>query len=262
MTTEASYVGATLLPLPAGRPKEKLADPIVEGLLNFLGWCLCNDLDAKLAQLAGTSETASPPDNRYAFDPTEPQGHKARFRLPALFVWWDGTSQSKQHTQLQKLRERNVDALYIFQELPSRAALELRSGLFAAVDACFTKAAERGGYPTYSYNGKTPGTTLEESIGDPNTWEWSYVGGQGIRRIGIGDSNAGNFGDRNPSATSAGQRHPAFAARFLVRELVLMAQPDSSNLTQDSPVAITHNGALLLTRTLPGPDGQTTPPSV
>jgi hypothetical protein len=260
MTTQTSDVGATLLPLAAGDVGDALSDPIVDAILDFVAWYLNNDLNAKLAKLNGTSEVAVPTQNRFAFDPTEPQGIKSSFKLPALFVWWDGLAQKMPFSQLQDRRVRSIELLYIFQELPATAALELRSGLFAAVDASIAKAAERGYHPSYSYNSKTAGTRLDASIGDYGSWCWDYIGGQGIKRIGLGDSNTTNFGSRNPSTRTAGKSHPAFAGRFRVEELIQPPQPeDPTNITRDSACAIDNDGVRILDRVLEAPDGQNAP---
>jgi hypothetical protein len=262
MPSQTSDVGALTLPLAAGRPKDAIVDPVVEALLDFLSFSLNDALNTKLGSMNGFSEQAVPPGNRYAFDPTEPQGHKARFRLPSLFMWWDGKSQWWEWSQLQDARRRFISLLYVFEEPPGRDALELRRGLFAAVDSTLLKAAQRGYHSSYAYNGAAPGTMLINSLGDYGTWAWDYMGGQGIQRIGIGDSNTSNFGMREPTSRDAGRSRPAFAARFMVEELVQAEQkvyPD--DLLQDSPADIQHNGAPLLSRVLGAPDGSNAPPN-
>ncbi len=255
MTTHTSDIGALTLPLMAGVVGDKLEDPVVEAMLDFLGFYLNNDLNSKLANLRGTSSVASPADNRYSWDPSEPRGHKIKRPAPSLFVFWDGRSQVLPFSQLQRVRNRHVDALYVFDELPSDTALELRSGLFNAVDGVFAKAADRNYHPLYSYNNTTLGTRLDESIGDLGHWEWTYVGGQGIRRVGIGDTNVSNLGAR-----TAGRHYPGFAGRFLVRELIQPTQPeDPANVLRDSPMTINNDGVEILDRTLEAPDGADAP---
>lgn len=256
MLSTTSPVGALTLPLPAGASQAQLADPVVEALLDFLAWTLCHDLDAKLGQLLATGATAVPAANRYSYDPFEARGDRVRRRVPSLFVWWDGQSQPWRPTQLQRGRQREVKALYIFQEHPGHAEMARRSGMFAAVDASWAKAADLGGHPSYSYGGKPAGTLLENSVGDWGSWDWEYLGGRGVQRVGIDDPNTDQLG-----VHVSGQHFPAFAAVFSVREVIVSSQPvDPTNVTTDSPFATTEGGAPMLDRTLEPTDGQDAEP--
>lgn len=254
MTTQTSAVGALTLPYEAARVEAALADPVVDALLDFLAWSLCQELDDRLATLNGTSSTAVPTNSRYAYNPLEPT-NRVRFRPPALFCWWDGNSTSTQWTMLQRLRTRSVKALYVFQELPSLSAMNQRRGLFNAVDSAFERAADRDGHPLYSYAGKPAGTELSRSVG-ADLWEWSYVGGKGITRVQLGEPLKTVDSPTANRQQMVGRDFPAFAAEFQVRELVELPQPeDSTDVLIDSAFSISHDGVEILDRTMLGTDG-------
>jgi hypothetical protein len=230
MPSYSAPVGGLTLPLAAGSAQQRIADPIVDALLDFLAWSLGNDLSARLANLTGTSAVAVPTTNRFAYDPTSPRGHSVRVPVPALFCWWDGQSQAVDHTTVRRKRTRVVRALYVFDELPHTDQLVVREGLFAAVDASFTKAAHYGHHSSYAYGSAATGTPLVSSVGDPGSWAWRYVGGQGVQRFQIDEASTANVGRR-----AAGRDWPAFAASFAVEELV--AQPTLVDPTDVWPQA-------------------------
>lgn len=254
--SQTSAVGALTLPVPAGVENAKFDDPALEAILDFLAWSLNNDLSAKLAKLVATSDTAVPSGDTYSFDPWAPRGHKVHRPAPSLFLWWDGNSTPWQPTQLQRGTIRQLKALFIFDERADLAETVRRSGMFAAVDKCFAKASDRGYHPSYSYNSKPVGTPVENSVGELNSWDWKYLGGQGVQRIGIDDPNRANVGHRK-----AGRHYPGFAALFELRELVLPTQPqDPDDVTTDAPFTLTHDGVAVLDHTLEPPDGDEAQP--
>ena len=138
--------------------------------------------------------------------------------------------------------------MYIAEELPSRGALELRTGLLNAVSSALTEASINGYHPDYSYNGKPAGTMLKNSIGEPNSWDFRYLGSSQIRRIGIDDSSTAKVGTK-----ASGRDYPALVAIVEVEEMV-----DRSDVTvplADSPVDVCHDGIQLLDRTFTYQDG-------
>lgn len=216
MPSATSLVGALTLPVAAGTAQQRIADPVLDALLDFLAWSLGTDLSARLAQLTGTGATAVPTANRYAHDPQHPRGRSIRFQLPALFMWWGGQSTIAPYSTLRTRRERELSALYIFDELPGTDETVRREGLFAAADACFAKAAQGNGHPSYGYGSAAAGTPLTQSVGGIGSWAWRYIGGATVQRIGIDDASTGNV----RRGAASGRDFPAFAARFLVHELV------------------------------------------
>ena len=253
--SQTSDVGPLELPHPAGVLKAKLEDPIIETLIDFIAFYLNNDISPKLALLPGTSSVAVPSANKFTFDPLEPRGQRVRRPVPSLFLWWDGNSTRWQYSQLQGGRIRNLNLLYIFDELPALAEMDRRSGLMNAVAASIEKAAEREYHPLYAPNGKPLGTEMSNSIGDLAMWEWSYLGGRGVQRIGIDDQGRGT-----DIARPAGRHYPGFAAQLMVRELIQPPQPvDPAGVTQDSLMTIENDGVEIMQRVLDAPDGEEAP---
>ena len=259
MPPQTSAVGAQTLPVPAATlATDAFADPVVDALLDFLAWSLNNDLNTRLAQLPGTSIYAVPngtlpagKDFRYAYNPHDRRAPHARLWVPALHVWWDGTSTPWRPGQLQRGIERNINVLYLFDELPGSDPFVMRAGLFTAVDESFAKAAERGGHPSYSYNSKPAGTALDDSTGPFCMWEWEYLGGKGLPRIGIDDPNTSNFGP-----TVAGKTVPGFAALVRVREIIQPPQPeDPGDVLTDGTVTILQGDLEIMDRTFEPDDG-------
>lgn len=215
MPSSSSPVGALTLPVAAGSAQERLADPILDALLDFAAWTIGTALDARLANLTGTSAVAVPATNRFAFNPVDPRGINVHLPVPALFCWWDGASAVVQHSLVRLRRERTLRLLYVFDELPHTDQLVLRAGLFAACDAALAQAASRGRHPSYSYGGRPAGTPLIQSVGAVGSWAWGYAGGQAVERFAI--DNAERTGGRK---RVFGRDWPAFAASFVVHERV------------------------------------------
>lgn len=247
-SVDNAAVGALDLPIAAGSEGDALTDPVVEGIADFLGWMLRHDLDAKLANLPATSATAVKAANVYTFDPMHPRGHSVKRPVPALYVWWDGTSSPWPVSQIRTGRKRTIQALYIFNEHPALDEMNKRRGLFAAVDACFARAADQGGHPDYAYGNAENGELLRHSIGDDFTWGWRYLHGQegSIRRVGIDDPET----DMRPrKRRMSGRDWPAFLARFEVEEII-QPNTDNATVTADSEIDITNDDFTAVERIL------------
>ena len=171
-----SAVGATTLPVPAGASLSAISDPIVDALIDFLGFVIKDALDAKLAVLTPTSANACPATNRYTYDP---RAYWVRNPTPALYVWWSGRSKVVEHSTVYDRRERDIGLFYVFDELVGPDGQAPRAGLMAAVDAAITRASSLRYHPSYGYNGWPNGTPLHASIGaDVGFLGWQYKGGQ------------------------------------------------------------------------------------
>lgn len=154
MSSVDSYVGATPIPYPVGDTGSPIVDHAVAVFLSYFGHWLRAGLNDKLADLGGTklgSETptsACPIANQFAYshETIWPQNPR-----PALYLWWDGNSQTVSKTLAYDLRQRVLNFTWIYTQIrtPKSAA---RNGLSAAVDAIFRRAVFRGSHPTWSYS--------------------------------------------------------------------------------------------------------------
>jgi len=253
MPTDTSRVGPQTLPLDGDASITQLDDPIVSALLSLLAHVTKATLDPRLANIPSAPADACPVANRFAFDPFDPRANHVRRPVPSLFVWWDGKSTPWNHTILIKGRIRRIRAMYIYPDLPSQDSLDDRRGLFSTVDAAWAKASERGGHPTWSFNGKPTGTRLEHSWGYPQRLDWEWIGGQEVRRVGI-DA-------RTPEQLKkSGRDYPGFVALFQVREEIEGRQPvDPDDVTRESTVALWEDDVPILERYFGGPDGSEDP---
>jgi hypothetical protein len=237
----SSTVGPLTLPVAAGSSGERFADPAVDALLSFLAFWLKECLDAKLANLSGTSSDAVPAANRFAFNPIDPRGHHVRLPIPALFVWWEGKSRVEKRTTVFDHRIRDLSVLYVFDDLPQMAEMERRVGLMNAVDTAFHKAAERGRHADYG-----TGSMLAYTIADVDAFSFEYLGGES-GRFSIDDSK-----DKDE------RTFPCLRGSFTVRELIGADEPEEYLV--DVLVTVRagegHGDAVdLMDRVLDGPDG-------
>lgn len=252
MPSQTSAVGPLPLPIAAGALGDRIADPAVDALLDFLSYSLNASLNAKLANVAGTSTTAVPTANRFPFNPTDPRGHHVRLPVPSLFVWWDGKSQPfERMSAIYEYRQRELQVLYVFDELPSMAAMTVRAGLLAAVDATFFKAAERGYDPAYAYGSAAAGQLLQFMAADPDLFSFTYQGG-----------SPGRFGINAPEGgADSGRDYPALRGSFLVRERIEQPTMTDEDVAGDVDLTIrasdgsSSQAVDLMQRYLPGPDG-------
>lgn len=169
MPNPSANVGGYRLPLSAENANEEIADPAVVGIADFLRFTLRSLLNGRLALMHGTAADAVPEGHVFPYDPAK---YFVRNGLPALYVWWSGTGTRVPWTLQVDLRQRQIRALYVFDELVAPGALKPRHGLMAAVDAAFALAAEEGYHPDY---GEPPETPLIEAL---SLARWTYDGGE------------------------------------------------------------------------------------
>lgn len=257
MPLDNGLVGATQLPVPAGAIGDALADPLVDALLDFSAYYIKWALDAKLANITGTSSDAVPTANRFTFDPLEARGHQIKLPHPALFVYWDGRSVYEQQTVLYWVRKREIHFLYVFDELPFLEEMRLRAGLFNAVDAAMHRMSVHQVHLDYGYGTDPSGTWINSSVEarDYISWEWR---GSTPGRFGIDE---GPRAERR-MAKRSGRDWPALKGSWEAMErttLRTMQEPD--DLAGDIVATImgsdgeTLETVEIMQRVLEAPDG-------
>lgn len=257
MPSLGGAVGGVTLPLDAGDINAKLEDPIVEALLDLSAWYIKWAIDAKISRFTGTESDAVPADRRYSFDPLEPRGIQIKLNPPCLFVYWRGESKWTNQTQLYATRSREIHMLYVFQELPAKAEMNLRSGLFNAVDAAMFQMCKRQAIAGYSYGDDPLGTWINKTLADLNTIEWDWMGGK-PGRFGIDE---GPLAERR-AAKRSGRDYPALMGKWMVDERVALATlEDPTDVTPDIAFELkasdgeTTETVVVINGILPAPDG-------
>ena len=260
MPSQVTTVGPLTLPVPETGPRTRITDPTVDALLDYLAFWIKNSLDAKLPELSGTGVDAVPVANRFPFDPTEDRGFMIKLPVPALFVWWMGTSRIVQRTMVFDYRVRTLRAMYVFEELPSLESMRLRTGLLADVDAAFAKAGERLGHPEYGYAPAAAGTLLPEAIASFDRFSLSYMGGTPGRTEYYAPSASG--GVRRKVEQAGAFQFPALRGDFEVWERIdqdSLVDPDDALgdtlLTINASDGESANVTEIMQRWLPSPDG-------
>ena len=259
MPSTTSLVGGLTLPVAAGATNATLADPVIVGLLDFLGWMLETELNAKLATQTDLAKTACPSANRFAWNPLEPTAHKAKLPIPGLWMWQHESSRLLPFTTVLARRQRTLRLLYLAEETPRETGHARRAGLLAAVDAVFCKASDWQRHPSYGYGSSADGTPLYQSLAELGTFAWRYVGGSMVR-FGI---DGGPPVEVNVSEKSSGRDFPGLVGVIEVDEVV-------GSGTMSDPADVLVDGSLVidagdgetgevvddfLTRALDAPDG-------
>jgi hypothetical protein len=171
MPSASSNVGPLTLPLAPGAPDSAVDDPTVSGLADYLRFCIRFDLNAKLANLSGTSADAVPAGNVFLWNPLQPgalftrgRGDGAANPFPALYVW-GGRGRMSEQTLVYDAEERDIGLVWLFDELLLPGALVDRSGLRNAVIKSIERAISRRAHPAYSYQGGPTGVPIAVSLG-------------------------------------------------------------------------------------------------
>lgn len=173
-----STVGRVPVPLPPGPADAPIVDPTVAGLLDYLAFWAKYALEPKLLTMTAPPVTdACPVASRY---PVNPSSLVARFNRPALFVWWDGKSIIRPWTTVKDVRQRDFQALYVFDRVASDtvAGEDARiryAGLISALDAAWARAISRRNHPNYQPPGFRANTPIGIILG-VNAID--YLGGQ------------------------------------------------------------------------------------
>jgi hypothetical protein len=238
MPSATSPVGTIEIPLAAGASGATAADPIVDGVIDYVAWVLNSALNARLANwpsYGGKFSQAVPTANRFAWNPLEPQGHMAKLPVPGLWIWWHGRDTHGEHTLLQRKRTRDLRMLWVIPERPALSELERRAGLLSIASAALHRAGHWQRHPSYSYGSSAAGTPLYQTLADIGLLWFELLGCETLR-FGIG---AGQPGVPVPKERKPGRDYPALAAVWRIEELVgakVMQNPD--DLNRDHQVTI------------------------
>lgn len=258
MPSETSAVGALELPIPSGEVGQKISDPLIDAILDFASFYIKDALDEKLVNVLppGLMVDAVPEENRFDFDPLQPRGIQITLPVPSLFVWWQGMSKVFQQTTIHTYRQRQIELMYVFPELPKITEMERRAGLMSSVDAAMHKMSLRQLHNNYGYDGMPKGMGIAQAIAPLNIVSWQYMGGK-PGRFGIDE---GPLAERR-AAKKSGRDYPALKGSFMVYERV---QPrtleDPGDVLHDSNIYISTDGEgtdaeLFMEGILSAPDG-------
>ncbi len=252
------YAGSTF-PLAVPAANAFLTDPVAVGLVDFLAWWLCKDLNPHLAQMTGHSATAVPAANRH---PSDPADHWPRNDKPALYVWWQ-TSRDAEYTIVQNQRISTYGLMYVGDEVTVPSGAMQYSGIGPLVSRSLSNACDAGLHASYAYNGAAPGTPLWKSLGVRG---WRITETQDGRMAPRPAGGGGGRGRRTMGAAAEGQIQrffPCVMGTVVVTETIAKPVPrDPEDVMGDMTATIrtTETGDLdnpvdFMTRYAPGPDG-------
>lgn len=216
MSSVESYLGATPIPFPPGSSPSPLVDPVVEALLSYFGHWLRYGLNDKLASLGGQSVSedsysdACPSANRFSYSHENVWPNNPR---PALYMCFNGQSQTVTKTLAYSLRQRTIEFVWIFS-LIQQPKSTARAGLLSVVDAIFRRAYERGSHPTWGF------TDFEGTV---------YPVGTNVGKVAglydwqLGQTMTGNFAPVASYGDDTGREqnaYPAMTGQIVVWERI------------------------------------------
>ena len=174
----ATYkAGAVSYPVAAGAALSAHSDPVLLLLLDFIGYVLKQDLDAKLAVIRPSSADACPTANRFPYDPTT---YWTRNSTPALYCWWDSAGKVEPLTTTTSVRRRDVNVFWVYEEEVFPDGADMLAGLLADADMAIAHALDEGCHPTYAYGTSTAGIQVVNMIADVGKLSLDYAGGMPV----------------------------------------------------------------------------------
>ncbi len=249
----SSLLGGLTLPIAAGAQNSDLDDPVVSALSEYLRFWLRNELNTKLSNMQGTATDACPSANVFKVDPST---YWSRGPFPALYVWWEGSSEFQRYSLVYDLRIRKINAMWVYDELLMPEALQPRHGLLNAVDSVFFKATERQRHASFAYGSAAPGAPLAWSVAAPGLVSFRYDGGQAGVMAPVPDS------DPTPGGPGEGQLirgYPALRGVFTVWERIEPGDTDDESFIEGTLNLDGTDGEGepddFMSRTLTAPDG-------
>ena len=260
MPTETSQVGPTILPYPAGAANTAIVDPTVVGLLAYFAYWLQFDLNAKIQNLAGTTQDVCPSANQFPWNPLDPKPSfmwadqtqtQEGLCVPALYVWLE-KGKIKPYSTVTDMLERRGGVLWLYDQLVLPGAQVFRQGLRGAVEASLARAASLGRHPAFSLAGGPSGVPIEVALQLTGDGMWIEDSQQGFLSP---ITNQGNDADQ-----AVYRAYPSVQCTLVAQLEISSEQPlDSDQQTDASVIASIggHDPAHPLpfgTRLLPGPD--------
>src|SRR5581483_7153493 len=163
----------------------------------------------------GTPAPICPAAKRFGHDPFDSRSHQTGFTPPTLWIWWGGMSAEnvERRTAGYRYRTRELKLCFIFPELAPSAVVDVRRGLFNAIESSIARWLMQRWHPTFSYGGHAAGQRIELYVADLDRLTLWFKGGAGVHRIGVQDKNQGPIDPRKP-----GRDFPGYIAVIEVEE--------------------------------------------
>lgn len=236
MTSVASKVGATGLPLVAGAANAPIPEPFLNLMLAYVGHWIKTSIDPQLALLKGPSVAsgvsvavtdACPVATRYPHDPgswwlqdpallgDEETGDGAQ---PALYIW-ERSSKVTPYTLVYDVQARNLGVFYVFPECRGLDGQRARAGLLSAINKALLRASQRNSHPTFTYQGTAyPNVPITSIIAERGRISWELTESVIGFEVPVPSANA------SPGGTAAGgytqYGFPALRATIMTKELI------------------------------------------
>lgn len=240
-----SSVGAIELPVPADDVATPFVDPMIVGLLDFLGFVVKASIETRLVQIRTTITDACPSANRFDYDPRQSFARDLT-KLPALYIWWGGRSKNVEATTVRNRRERELNLLYVIAPVRYPEGATVFAGALGAADAAICEASDRGYHPAYGFRGDPAGTLLARSLAPVGTIGWEYTGGQ----VGILEPVPRKRRNNDPNMQE--DVFPALQGTIRVMER-RTDNADQDEDLEDGRLTVTSDGVPYFTRVLTAP---------
>lgn len=250
MPTNSGTVGGVDYPLAAGTADTAIVDPLVDGLLAYFAHWLNEDLNTKLANIAGITDEAVPTGSTYGIDP---KAGFVRNDFPALYMW-RSQMRTSPGTLLLDWNRDQLTALYVFsqRELP-HGQLGLR-GLGTAVRDIFARATQTRSHRTFQPAGWPTGTDIMTAYDllsiQFDGAEWGHIFETPGQRSAMQARPSGGDGKRQ-------RAFPSVQAKWTVTQEIQTGYTlvDPDDVTRESLVELYEDGVSLFDRYAEAPDG-------
>jgi hypothetical protein len=280
MTSVASKIGATELPLTAGTANAPIAEPLLNLLLAYCGHWIKTSVDPQLSLLEGPSVAAGvavavtdacPEATRYPHAPgswwmrdpallgDEETGDGA---VPALYIW-ERSCKVTRYSLVYDMQERNLGVFYVFPECRGLDGQRARAGLLSAINKALLRASQRNSHPTFTYQGTAyPNVPITSIIAERGRLAWELTESAIGFEVPIPSANAA------PGGTAAGgysqYGFPALHGTIMTKERIghdSLVDPDDVAFDMAMDIYTNEEGdaqnlALFSQSVVPAPTGQ------